>query len=61
MKLDNLGTDDSATERDVESGEIALAVVELEAFVQADFEHIPGSRLKAVRERCLAQNIDQPD
>ncbi len=36
MKLDTLGIDDSAAERDIDGGEIALERVELQAFLQTD-------------------------
>ncbi len=34
MKLDTLGIDDSATERDIDSGEIALERLEIQAFLK---------------------------
>ncbi len=39
MKLDTLGIDESATERDIDGSEIALERVELQAFLQTDIEY----------------------
>ncbi len=39
MKLDALGIDESATERDIDGGEIALERIELQAFLQTDVEY----------------------
>ncbi len=39
MKLDTLGFDESAPERDIDGSEIALERVELQAFLQTDVEY----------------------
>ncbi len=39
MQLDTLEIDDSAAERDIDGGEIALERVELQAFLQTDAEY----------------------
>ncbi len=48
MKLDTLGIDESATERDIDGSEIAHERVELQAFLQADVEYSLERRDKAV-------------
>ncbi len=61
MKLDALGIDESATERDIDGSEIALERVELQAFLRTDVECSLERRDKAVGVRCVTQHIVQPD
>ncbi len=60
MKLDTLGIDDSASEWDIDRGEIALETVELQAFLQTDVEYSFERRDKAVGVRRVTQHIVQP-
>ncbi len=61
MKLVTLGIDDSAAERDIDGGKIALERVELQAFLQTDVEYSFESRDKAVGVRCVTRHIVKPD
>ncbi len=57
MKLNTLGIDDSAAERDIDGGEIALEKVELQAFLQTDVIYILERCDKTVGVRCVTQHI----
>ncbi len=61
MKLDTLGIDDSAAERDIDGGEIALERVELHASLQTDVEYSLERRDKAIGVRRVTQDVVQPD
>ncbi len=61
MKLDTLGIDDSAAERDIDGGEIALERIELQAFLQTDVEYSLELCDKTVGVRRVTQHIVRPD
>ncbi len=61
MKLDTLGSDASAAKRDIYVGEIALEMVELQAFLQTDIEYSLERCDEAVGVRRITQHIVQPD
>ncbi len=61
MKLDTLGIDDSAAERDIDGGEIALDRNELQAFLQTDVEYSLDLCDEAVGVRRETQHIFQLD
>ncbi len=61
MKLDTLGIDDSAAERDIDGGEIALERIELQTVLQTDVEYSVEHFGKAVAVRRVTQHIVQPN
>ncbi len=61
MKLDTLGIDESATERDIDGSEMALERVDLQAFLQTDVEYSHELCDKTVGVRCGTEHIVQPD
>ncbi len=61
MKLDTLRIGDSAAERDIDGGEIALEKIELQAFLQTDVEYSLERWDKTVGVRRVTHHIVQPD